>query len=165
MIRVDNDGVDNPIAGSDAFKIIFVGGLPQAAGGSGIECLRVLGILANQLRSAEHEGNTFVLAPVLGAVHAVINTGAGSGVDIFGIGRIDHDAHDVGIIDHAGFNREPVFAAVGSFPRQVVGSGVNSVFVARIESDRVKIAKIFVLRWGDQGPVCAVVSRAVNAGQ
>src|ERR1700688_742035 len=73
VIRVDNDGIDNPIAGSDAFKIIFIGGLPEAAGGSRVERLRVLGILANQLRSAEYEGNAFVLGPVLRAVHAVIN--------------------------------------------------------------------------------------------
>src|SRR3984893_3342979 len=165
MIRVDNDGVDNPIAGSDAFKIIFVGGLPQAAGGSGVECLEVLGILANQLCSAEHEGNTFVLAPVLGAVHAVINTGAGSGVDIFRIGGIDDDAHDVGIIDHAGFNREPVFAAVGGFPWQVVGSGINNVFVTGIESHGVKIAKVFVFRWRNQSPVGAIVGRTIYTGQ
>src|ERR1700692_1144695 len=165
MIRIDDDGVDNPIAGSDALKIILVGSLPQAAGGSGVEHLGVLGILADQLRSTEHERNAFVLGPVLRAVHAVINAGAGGGVHVFRIGRIDNDAHDVGIIDHAGFNREPVFAAVGSFPWQVVGSGVNGVFVAGIESDRVKVAKVFVLRWSDQGPVCAVVSRAVNTGQ
>ena len=55
MIRVDDDGIDNPIAGSDAFKIALVGSLPQAAGGSGVERLRILGILANQLRSAEDE--------------------------------------------------------------------------------------------------------------
>src|ERR1700693_4789436 len=116
MIWIDDDGIDNPIAWGDALKIILVGGLPQAAGGSGIEHLRGLGILANQLRSAEYEGNAFVLGPILRPIHAVINDGASSGVYIFGIRRIDNDAHDVGIIDHAGFNREPVFAAIGGFP-------------------------------------------------
>src|ERR1700688_3547918 len=101
MIRIDDDGIDNPVAGSHALPIILVGGLPQSAGSSRVKHLRVLRILANQLRSAEHEGNAFVLGPILRAVHAVINARAGGGVDIFRIGGIDDDAPDVGIIDHA----------------------------------------------------------------
>src|SRR4029077_14880885 len=67
MIRVYDNGVDNPIAGGDAFPIILVGGLPQATGGSRVEYLRVSRILANQLRPAEYEGNAFVFGPVLRA--------------------------------------------------------------------------------------------------
>src|SRR4029077_6152776 len=91
MIRIDDDGVDNPVAGSDALPIILVSGLPQAAGGSRVEHLRVWQIMANELRSAEYEGNAFVLGPGLPGVHAVINAGASGGVDVFRIGWIDDD--------------------------------------------------------------------------
>src|SRR3984893_1066635 len=165
MIWIDDDGIDDPVAGSYALPVIFVGGLPQAAGGSRVEHLRILRILANELRSAEHERNAFVLGPSLRGVHAVINAGAGSGVDIFRIGGIDNDAHHIGIIDHARFNWKPVLAAVGGFPRQMISSGINNVFVAGIESDGVKIAKVFVLGWRNQSPVGAIVGRAVYTGQ
>jgi len=100
----------------------------------------------------------------LRAVHAVINAGAGGGVDVFRIGGIDDDAHDVGVVNHAFLNGEPVFAAVGGFPGEMIGAGVNCVFIFGVEGYGVEVAKIFVFRWRDQGPGCAFIEGAIHAG-
>ena len=138
IIFVDDHGVDDPVARSDAPEIFFVGGLPKAAGGAGVESVGIGRIHEHELRAAENVGDALVLDPVGAGVGAVVDAGAGGGVDVFGIGGIDDDAHHVGVIDHALHHREPVLAAVGGLPGQVVGAGVNGVVVLGIESERVK---------------------------
>ena len=61
----------------------------------------MLRILLDQLRAAEDERNALVLRPWLRAVRAVIDAGAGGGMHVFRIRRIDDDAHHVGVVDHA----------------------------------------------------------------
>ena len=43
VLGIDDDGVDDPVAGSHALPVIFVGGLPQTARRAGVEHLRILG--------------------------------------------------------------------------------------------------------------------------
>src|ERR1700719_4053136 len=99
----------------------------------------MLWILTNQLRAAENEGNSLVLAPLLGAIRAVIDAGASRSMNVLRIRRVDDDAHDVGIVNHALGDGRPVFASVYRLPRQMVGSGVDDIVVVRIKGHGVEI--------------------------
>src|SRR5262249_18507962 len=77
MARIDQHGVDDPVKRSHALPLIgaFVGCFPESAGGSGIERLRILGILANQLCAAIDERDAAVTLPVLLRVRAAVDAG------------------------------------------------------------------------------------------
>ena len=165
VLGIDEHCVDDPVARSNALEIFFVNGLPQAAGGSRVEHIGIRGIHADQLRAAEGVGNALILDPLLRAVGAVINAGAGGGVNVIRIRRINDDAHHVGVINHALHNREPVLAAIGGLPGKVIRAGVHDIVVFHVESDGVKILQVGMIVGRNFCPACAFVRRAINAGQ
>src|SRR5580765_682552 len=96
IFRIDQNCVDHPIAGSHPLPFAtFVGGLPQAAGGAGVQSIGVLRILFDQLGAAEHERDATITLPVLSGVKAVVDARARRCVDVSRILWVDYDAHYV----------------------------------------------------------------------
>ncbi len=96
ILWIDQDGINHPIAGSGPLPFAaFIGGLPEATGGAGIQRVRMLRILFDQLGTAKYEWDASVAFPVLSRVHAVINAGTRSSVHVRGVRRVNHDAHHV----------------------------------------------------------------------
>ncbi len=165
ILGIDDQSVDDPITGSHALEILVVDSLPEAAGGSSIERFVVVGIHANDLCAAEGVGNALILDPLLSAVGAVVDARACGGVDVIRIRRINDDAHHVGIVDHSFDHGEPVLAAIGGFPWQVIRARVNNVVVLRVECYGVKIFQVGMIVGSNFGPACAFICGTIHAGQ
>ena len=113
ILRIDQDRVYNPVAWCCALPLdAFIGSLPQTAGGAGIQRVRMLRILFDQLRATKDERNAAVTFPVLPSVHAVINPRARGSMYVRRICRIDHDAHHIRVVNHALDHWRPILAAI-----------------------------------------------------
>ncbi len=167
IFRIDQNRIHDPLDRSQALPLVdaFVGRLPEAAGRSGIKRIRMLRVLADKLGTAINERNPRVPLPRFAGIHAAVDAGARSCVDVRRVCSVHDNGHDVGIVNHACLNGSPVLAAVCRLPGQVIGPCVNNVFVFRVKRDRVKVAQVVVIRGRDAFPGAAVILRTINAGQ
>src|ERR1019366_7893751 len=74
-----------------------------------------------------------------GAIVALVDARAGTGIDSQRHLRIDDDTEDVGIIQDSLLEVMPVHPSVAGFPRQVSRPGIDDVGILRIDGDGDKI--------------------------
>src|SRR5581483_3232319 len=98
-----------------------------ALGSAGINNGGIRGVLLEHTGAARRIRNALDFAKAMARVVALINTGAGAGVNHDRIGAVHDDRKDVGIVDDAVVDRSPGSAAVVGFPRQVPGTGVDDI--------------------------------------
>src|SRR5581483_11902305 len=91
---------------------------------------------------------------------ALVNAGAGAGVNHLGLMGIDDDGEDVGVVNHALVDGMPGAAAVRGLPRQVPGAGVNDVRILGVDGDRFDVLNVGVIGRRDELPALACVLAA-----
>ena len=131
--------------------------LPQSFGGSCIDEVTVAWILLQHPSATGGERNALNFVEQLPGGVALINTGASAQIDVIRLRTIHDDREDVGIIGDSVVDRMPVLPAIGRLPRQVPGSGINSIRIFRINGDRLDVLDLCVIRWRHAMPIVAAI--------
>src|SRR5205814_3290790 len=76
--------------------------------------------------------------------------------------RIDDDGENIRIIDHALLHIRPALAAVGGFPGQMPGAGVNGLRIVGVDGHRLKVLDLRVMRRADLVRAFAPVEAAID---
>src|SRR5438045_7987251 len=139
--------------------------LPEPFCCSRVHSVTVAWILLQHASAPGRKRNALNLVEELSGTFALINTGAGAGVNDVWLFGIDDDGENVGVIDDAVLDIVPALAAIAGLPRQMPGTGINHIGVGGINLDRLNIPDhLATLRSGDlTGLSC--VTRSVHTIQ
>src|SRR5207302_11224392 len=91
---------------------------------------------------------------------ALVDAGAGAGINRGWSLRIDCDREDIGVFVHAAIEHVPALSAVSGLVGQTPGSGVDHVRVLRVNCERLNVMDV-VRR--DAGKFLAAIIATVNA--
>src|SRR6185312_83381 len=155
IARIDHHVIDDQIRGRDAAPSqSAVHALPQASRAARVDHAAVAGIFLDHAHATRAHRNCLDFAEELSTVHALVNAGAGAGVNRGRSLRIDCDREDVGIFIHALGELGPALAAVAGLEGQAPGSGINDVGIFRINSERLNVVNLL---GRDASPVASAV--------
>src|SRR5712692_4396709 len=163
-LRMDHQGFDgprrrrNPGPGDAAVERF-----PKALGCGGIERLGLQRILKEQVRAVRGRRDAAELGPQGAAALAAVNAGASAGEDPLRLSLVYADTHHVGVVRHSRMDGNPLAAAVGGFPRQMISAGVDDFRIGRINGNRIKVAQVFMVGGGNLLPTLAGILRAEDA--
>ena len=96
---------------------------------------------------------------------ALVDSGAGAGVNHRRIGGVHDDREHIGVVDHALVDAMPVGAAVVRLPGQVPGAGINHVGILGIDGDRFDVLEFGLAGRRNLLPAIAAVLALENAIQ
>src|SRR4029077_6089402 len=109
--------------------------------------------------------NTLNLPPLSGAIVAPVDARAGAGVEELGIGAVDEQAHDIGIVDHPVVNGSPGATAVGRLPWEMECARVDDPWIARINGKGIEVPQFLVMLGRDALPGFGGVQLTIDAVQ
>src|SRR5436305_11282236 len=109
--------------------------LPEPFCCSRVHSVTVAWILLQHASAPGRKRNALNLVEELSGTFALINTGAGAGVNDVWLFGIDDDGENVGVIDDAVLDIVPALAAIAGLPRQIPGTGINYIVIGGIMRD------------------------------
>src|SRR5690348_8239631 len=113
-----------------------VRGLKQTFSGPRVNHVAVLWILLEHASSSCRKGNALNLVEELARALALVNAGAGAGINNLRLFGINDYRENIGVVDDSILDVVPRTASVGSLPRQMPGSGVDRFRIVRINGNR-----------------------------
>ena len=136
--------------------------LVEALGGSGIDHLAILRILHENARPARVEGMPSILWNRIATGFALVNSAARAQINDARLHGIDDDRKHIGVFDQALLDVVPVLAAVGRFPGQVPGAGIDDIGVNGVHRQRLDFVNLAAAMRADQRPGCAGIGAAID---